>query len=363
MLSCGDAQPAIGHLDDGASSDAPRAAAPALDAGRKAAARRMDAATSADSTRDGNERTSTAEPSSPVWVDAGGDAGSPQAADDGLKCYPMLAHNGDFQTPYALGIAKDAYTAFTFAAPWKETEYAVLFRPVIDNQKVIHHWLLFQDNEPATPGPGVVENGTHPNSTMMAAWLPGTEALDLRVGEIGLELPATTTYTLEIHYNSSDASAHDRSGVEVCTAPIKPKHIASYTWLGYEQLGVPAQEWTGVCKPQATEPIHIFSIVPHMHLTGTHLKATINRKEGSSEVFHDADFDFSYQRMYQVDLTLMPGDTITTHCTYSEPKSYGPGVHDEMCYIFTVAYPKGALSSADLVGGVLHGAGTTCLGQ
>jgi hypothetical protein len=36
--------------------------------------------------------------------------------------------------------------SITFAAPWRETSYAVLFRPKIDNRQVVHHWLLHQDN-------------------------------------------------------------------------------------------------------------------------------------------------------------------------------------------------------------------------
>ena len=39
----------------------------------------------------------------------------------------------------------------------------------------------------------------------------------------------------------------------------------------------------------------------------------------------------------------LPGDTITTDCTYSEPQTFGEGTAQEMCYLFTMAYPKGAL--------------------
>jgi hypothetical protein len=58
---------------------------------------------------------------------------------------------------------------------------------------------------------------------------------------------------------------------------------------------------------------------------------------------------------------LMPGETITTTCTFSEPKSFGQATSEEMCYLFTYAYPKGALTDNGLIGAFQHGVGT-CLG-
>jgi mono/diheme cytochrome c family protein len=287
-------------------------------------------------------------------------------ADDDLTCYPLLAHNGDNETPYAVGVATDAYVAFTFAAPWQETAYAVRIRPLIDNSKVIHHWILFQDDVPGTPGGAEPEpfTGIHPDKQMIAAWAPGADPLDFRHtgADVGLELPHDTTYTLEFHYNSSDPAATDRSGVEVCTYGRKPAQVAGYSWLGSQNFLWPSTSWTGACQPSSKEPIHILTIMPHMHYKGIHMKVTLNHAKGSQEVIHDGDFDFNYERVLPVNLTLQPGDSLTTDCTYSEPSTYGPRVVDEMCYLFTVAYPKGALVSPDLIGGVIHN-GYSCLGE
>jgi hypothetical protein len=286
-------------------------------------------------------------------------------SDADLTCYPLLAHNGDEKTPFAVGAATDRYVAFTFAAPWRETSYAVLFRPKIDNRRVVHHWLLYQDNSAGKPGEIVDELiGAHPESQLISAWTPGLEPLDFRKSgvDVGLELPHDTTYTLEFHYVSSDPAAVDRSGVEICTYGRKPAHAAGYSWLGSENLFLPATTWTGTCTPQATEPIRILAIAPHMHYKGIHMKVTLDRADGTHEVFHDRAFDYDYGALYPVDVTVQPGDSVTTTCTYSEPTSYGEGVSMEMCYLFTVAYPRGALISPDFVGGFFHGA-TSCLGQ
>ena len=79
-------------------------------------------------------------------------------------------------------------------------------------------------------------------------------------------------------------------------------------------------------------------------------------------LLHDAAFAFEYQTAYEKNELLMPGETITTTCTCSEPKSFGQGTNDEMCYLFTYASPKGALTDNGLWGTFAHGEGV-CLGQ
>jgi hypothetical protein len=58
--------------------------------------------------------------------------------------------------------------------------------------------------------------------------------------------------------------------------------------------------------------------------------------------------------------TIMPGDTLTTTCTYSEPAMYGKSTTQEMCYLFTMYYPTLALTNINPLGFALHGP-DTCL--
>lgn len=281
----------------------------------------------------------------------------------GLTCHKFLAHNGDGKTPYKVGAATDSYVNFVFAAPWKGTAYGVVIRPIIDNTKAIHHWLLFEDDLPGRPSGATAGTGAHPSGQLLHGWAPGGEPLNFRLEEadVGLELPATT-YTVEFHYNSSDPFAADASGVEICVQTEKPKNIAALSWLGNDNLLIPSTKWTGVCAPLSQEPIHIVGLSPHMHLKGTHMKGTITRKNGKKVILHDEAFDFNYQRSYRKSTVLMPGDTITTECTFSQPMSFGESTNAEMCYLFTMAYPKGALAGPDLWGTFAHG-GSSCLGM
>jgi hypothetical protein len=301
--------------------------------------------------------------------DAGAaDAATPYMApgDEELDCFTMTAHNGDFKTPYAVGAARDAYFNFTFAAPWKTgTVYGITVGPVIDNIKAIHHWLLFQDDVPGVPGGAQSSIGAHPAGQLLYGWAPGGEELDFRdTGvDVGLELPGDgQTYTMEYHYNSDDFNAKDASGVKICVHHRKTANIAGLSWLGNDQLLVPSTKWSGTCRPLGNQDIHIVAVIPHMHLQGRHMKGTITRKDGSKEVLHDEDFDFNYQKLYKKNVTLHPGESIFTECTFAQPMSFGESTSAEMCYLFTMAYPKGALASPDLWGGFAHG-GSSCLGQ
>lgn len=273
------------------------------------------------------------------------DVGSAPPLDEGCSVYEFRAHGeavvGD-ESPYPVGVAKDSYMNFTFNAPWDKTVYAKSLRPLIDNDEVLHHYLVYKN--PAMEPTAVSispSSAVHSGSETLAGWLPGTGDFVMPEG-VAMALPVTS-FTLEVHYNSTDPGAMDRSGVAICVTEDPPVNLAEMSWLGTNQIfGTTA---TGTCKPPTNEPVHILSIIPHMHLKGSHFKAVINRLDGQQEILHDAPFDFYSQLNYDKDVVVMPGESITTTCTYSEFASFGTGTEEEMCYLFTVAYPTGALST------------------
>jgi mono/diheme cytochrome c family protein len=298
------------------------------------------------------------------------DAGSGGASNDAgletesLDCFKMTAFGAGASAPYKVGVARDKYVNFTFNAPWSSTAYGIRFSPIISNAKALHHFLLFQDSSKKAPG-SAGSSGAHPDGQLVYGWAPGGQPLDLREAtdvSVGFELPNTTSYTVEMHYNSTDGAAVDASGVEVCVAKAKPDNIANISWLGYDNLLTPSTKWTGNCVPQNKVPVHILGVQPHMHVAGKHMKTVIHRKGGGEEVLHDEPFDFNNQVHYLKDVTINPGDTLTTECTYDQPMSFGESTGAEMCYNFTFAYPKGLLKDSGPWGGVAHG-GSACLGQ
>jgi hypothetical protein len=290
----------------------------------------------------------------------------------GLDCYKFLAHaEGDKNAKFKVGSAVDAYYNFGFQAPWTGTVYGVVVRPVIDNAKVLHHWLLYRES--IADGAILRTIGNHGGGELIHGWAPGGISMDFRKhGDVGFELPSAT-YAVEFHYNSADANAMDASGVELCVQKAKPENVAAMSWLGRDHGGTlsyasgiclsPATSWTGTCTPmEQKEPIHMLFITPHLHQAGRHLKSVITGTDGKQRVLHDKPFDFNYQVTYETEEVLMPGETITTTCTFSEPKCAGQKTTQEMCYLFTYAWPAYALADYGPEGTFMHGEGV-CLGQ
>jgi copper type II ascorbate-dependent monooxygenase-like protein len=277
--------------------------------------------------------------------------------DPEMKCYKFITHEaGDASTPYSVGTTPDMYTNFTFAAQWTGTQYARSFEIITGNSEVIHHWLFFR-NTVAEPDLAVQPgSGTHPDGILLHGWAPGASPMYYDP-DVGVEMPADTGYTLETHHNNTTgAPAPDSSGVEVCVTPKVPTHIATISWLGSDAIaGTSAM---GTCDPSSNDDIHLIAAQPHMHLKGQHMKVVLNRAAGGTEIVHDADFSFDYQRYYVFDFVMQPGDTLDTTCTYSQPATFGQSTQNEMCYFFTVAWPPLALTSPNFASSAIHGQNT-----
>jgi hypothetical protein len=277
----------------------------------------------------------------------------------GVECYPFTTFQpGDKNTPYRVGTANDKYIGFGFKPPWQGTRYVRAFRNIIDNEQVLHHWILFGEPS-AADGSANEIIGAHPGGEMMHGWAPGGTDLYFSP-DLGMRMEGNSNLLLEVHYNSSDPSAVDASGLEICVTETPPENEAIISWLGTD--AIQGTQSSGTCAPRASEPIHIVAGTPHMHLKGTHMKVSLERAAGGTEVVHDEAFSFENQRGYAEDITLQPGDKLTTTCSYNAPSTFGKGTNEEMCYWFALAYPAGALTDGGFIGALTHGA-NACLGR
>jgi hypothetical protein len=278
---------------------------------------------------------------------------------DDVECYPFTSFQpGDKTQPFKVGTAVDRYMGFGFKPPWQGTRFVRAFRTIIDNTQVLHHWILFEEPS-AVDGTANEILGAHPGGAMMHGWAPGGNDLYF-TPDLGIRMESSSAYLLEVHYNSSDPTATDGSGVEICVSATPPANEAIISWLGTDAISGTSS--SGTCAPNAREPIHIVAGTPHMHLKGNHMKVVLDRASGGEEIVHDEAFSFQNQRGYQQDLTIMPGDKLTTTCSYSAPATFGKGTNEEMCYWFALAYPAGALTDGGFIGTLTHGA-NACLGR
>ncbi|HKU42624.1 MAG TPA: hypothetical protein VJR89_30910 [Polyangiales bacterium] len=303
----------------------------------------------------------------------------PRPTQAGVTCYKFASHGqpqpGD-TSPYGV-IPGEHYVSFYYTAPWKEPSELVSWRTLYDNRKVLHHWLFYSTVGATMDGTFAPSIGTHIGdaANLFAGWAVGGNDVNMPP-EVGLKLPAPGEgLLLEWHYyNASAAPVEDRSAVELCTVPAGTlKHTASMTWLGTENfngpLGMPPRvesKFSGTCLPgragmAGDEPIHIFTLWPHMHTYGRHMRSVVNRVDGKTEEVFNKPFDFNYQITYDAGIDLYPGDTITSTCTFMNTSdanvAFGPSTEQEMCYQFAFAYPAGALENGTIS---LVGATNTC---
>src|SRR5882672_5517738 len=163
-------------------------------------------------------------------------------------CYKILARNDISNAPFAVPTTPDYYAAFTYALPWGSKKVQVVrTRSIIDNDSVIHHWLLYNNTGAVQDGGVGSSIGAHPDASLVVGWAPGNEPATLPP-DVGLGIPGQG-FTLEVHYNNTKGAGQtDKSGVEVCVTEKLRAHEAQVSWLGTQSLNKVTA--SGTCKPQ-----------------------------------------------------------------------------------------------------------------
>jgi len=284
----------------------------------------------------------------------------PGVGPDALPCevtHSFTAHAASGPTdPFEVPVVDNLYQCYTFASPLTEPTQISAWAPIIDDERVLHHWILYKTSEPQVDG-GAGPCNMPGDAAFLAGWAPGGKNFILPE-DVGLEFGGPDDYyILQMHYNNSGGhtDAADNSGVAMCATPPK-EEAAGVIWLGTYNIDIPADAddhvVIGRCPSLATsvlpEPLNIIASFPHMHELGRAMTTDIFRggPNGPQETLVDATpFAFSNQVMYPHDpaIPLNPGDEVVTRCTYEnttgQPVGFGENTEDEMCFNFVVAYP------------------------
>jgi hypothetical protein len=286
--------------------------------------------------------------------DAGAPTGGPPTGPAALPCKPtheFRAHGAAPADPFPVPVEMNAYRCFTFAVPFTAAEQAVAWAPIIDDARVIHHWILYGHKSTTMPT-GCGDTGR----VFLMGWAPGGHNGELP-SDVGLELPDPGTWlTLEIHYNNGAKipNAVDRSGVAVCTTTTPRPQEAGVVTLGSISIAIPpdnvehavTSEFPGTITRLLPEPLHVLWTSPHMHVAGTSFKTEIVRGTQTIPLVDVPQWDFNSQRAYLQDpakTLIMPGDMLRTVCTYKNgtggPIRFGEKTENEMCFNFIAVYP------------------------
>lgn len=275
----------------------------------------------------------------------GGESTQPVATEWPANCdatYTILAHaDNDATKPYSVAAGQELHPNISVPAPWgNEAMQGIAFRPITDNAKVLHHWILYG-----------------PKREFLTGWAPGKDDTALPA-DVGMNL-AGGMLTLNMHYNNllGTQTEQDRSGVEICAlkqANFRKNTAAIHTGFSQLAINIPAHATnyavTGQCTVSASAPVTVFTASPHAHKLAHHMKFTVQKATGESIVMYDGEFDFNEQQAYPLTpmVQLATGDKVTTTCVYDNTTNqavrFGENTENEMCFNFAAYYPMNALN-------------------
>ena len=316
-----------------------------------------------------------------AWIAAGAPSGTASTVDGGAPSGPPVgpehlpcevthefrAHApGTTDQPFALAPAMgNTVMCFAFASPFTDVEQGTAFAPIIDDPRVLHHWIIFGAStlpEGISPG-DAWDCGTalSQDSAFLTGWAPGARNYVLDE-DLGRELPNPGGFIiLQVHYWNVAGydDVRDRSGVALCSTQTPRTHEIGTSTLGSLNIRIPARaqdvEITGTCTPAITEPVTIIGSAPHMHTTGRTIRTEVLRGGSETDVEMLVDvpsWDFNAQGAHPAPggrLVIQPGDVLRTTCTYDNDGEadvfFGERTEDEMCFNFVSAYPPGQLAT------------------
>lgn len=244
-------------------------------------------------------------------------------------------------------LAPGAEDYYCIVATVPRDVYIKAFRPLIPLGT--HHTVVTRYSGQLTDGTHRCSVGTNGQSMVYGS---GVGSPDFVFPDrVGLHLTAGTRLLANLHlYNASDAPLSGRSGVLIQEATdAEIDHDAEIVLAGPTvTLSVPPGTSTqqGNCQVSSitSEPITVFAMSQHMHKLGRHMRSVVTR--GAQTItLQDIDYNFENQTFQykQPTVDLLPGDTLTTYCTYDNTTgrtvTFGDSSDDEMCFTDLFYYP------------------------
>jgi hypothetical protein len=245
----------------------------------------------------------------------------------------------------------DIYVCYGFDVTNTEKRQVVGIAPRIDNKNIIHHLVLLQADQSVSSTPTPCPS-TSPDWRIVYGWAPGAGNFEFPP-DVGYPQDATTHYVMQVHYNNiaHRSGQQDSSGFDFCTTNQLRPNDADVLEFGPLSFQLPPRSTTDltcdVQMPEMTPPgLHVFSAIPHMHKLGAAISTTKLGQGGDpdQDMGSRSTWDFQNQYYIPVGATLGPNDTVRTRCVWNNPGdttvSFGSRTEDEMCFGFTMYWPK-----------------------
>lgn len=275
-------------------------------------------------------------------------------ADDGGRRGPVpvlpcptasatLAPGAPFSMPAGIG---DLYVYYGVDVAAGVRRHITAITPIVQNTNIVHHMLLMQVEQSVSPIPTTVAPAT--KMRLLFGWAPGGNALTLPAN-VGFPEEGTAHYVVQIHYSNLAALSGqtDASGFATCTGAPR-EHEADVMAFGTETFTLPARARVAkkctVEVPADYAGLTLFAAMPHQHQLGASIATTLVRGAATTDLGTRVPWNFQNQEWTPVNAVTQAGDKIVTRCEWvnggTAPVSYGENTQDEMCYSFTLYYPR-----------------------
>ncbi len=280
--------------------------------------------------------------------------GTVKPPDPGLdvKCTPdlSLAPSKDWEMPADVG---DEYVCWGAEIAGSPAKHIAGFVPRVDNKTIVHHIVLFEAETAYSPEPKPCNSGGSLQWRMVMGWAPGGKGLELPP-DVGFPIkPGGSHYVVQMHYSNTGklTGQKDKSGFDLCTVQPR-KYEADVMAFGTQDIDIPPSSTkTMDCsvtarKELVTHDIHVIAAMPHMHKLGTAMTTTLLPAGGGAEVDLGTvkAWNFGTQAWLPINATIKAGDVVRTQCTYTNPTGapvgFGEKTDEEMCYSFTMYWPR-----------------------
>lgn len=227
------------------------------------------------------------------------------------------------------------------------------------NRSIVHHCLLYLDEEGTYPTDTVGGNCGGPSSLpLMAGYTPGARPTIFPSSDdfsSGIIMPAGSSVVLAMHYPHGSYGEYDQTRVNFYFYPeptTEFREILAGPYIQNWDFELPPYEYTpvGFEYPDIPFDLTVLSTFPHMHLLGKSIKAYAINPDGDTVKFVNIpQWDFDWQDFYWFEyMQHMPaGSTLIGEGVYDNtpgnphnpndpPIEIGPGFNttDEMFLVY-----------------------------
>jgi len=176
---------------------------------------------------------------------------------------------------------------------------------------------------------------------------------------VGYYLPKGSDIVLQVHYHRTGKIERDRTriGLYFAKKPVTHRFQTTVITGRFPLFGIPAgkEQYKIEGEMWIDRDITLYTVMPHMHLLGKSIKATMTLPDGASKTLVSiTDWDYNWQETYYLKepIKLPAGTKFAVEAIYDNSEGntlnpfapprnvrFGEQTTNEMCFVFLGCTP------------------------